>query len=1273
MRARIGPHPLGTRGNLRDGACVSLAIFLAMIASVGLSSCAGYVSPAAGGGTQTGNASSGVLSPSSSFVSFGNVAVGSTAMQTVSVTNTGKATVSISQAAIIGSGFTMVNGSGATSLPVGQSASLQIQFAPTSEGSDTATLTISSDASNSALGIPLSGTGTEAVIAFSPASLNFNNVPVGQSSSQNVTITNNGNSNLTFSSVAISGSGFAMSGLNPLPTIAGGQSAMFSIQFAPTSTTGATGSVVFTDNAGNSPQTLTLVGSAVASGSTLAANPGSVNFGNVVVGTSSSPQTITLTNSGTATITINQVSTTGSGFSASGLSAGQTIAAGATANFSASFAPTVTGTASGSITITSTATNGTLSIALSGTGTQGALSANPASISFGNMAIGSSAAVAVTLSNTGTAAVSITGSSITGTGFSMSTLAAQTLNPGQTTSFNVTFAPTTATSATGSVSITSNAPGSSLTIALSGTGTQGALSANPASISFGNVAVGSTSAPTSVTLSNTGTAAVSITGSSITGTGFSMSTLAAQTLNPGQTVSFNVTFAPTTATSATGSVSITSNAPGSPLKIALSGTGTQGALSANPASISFGNVAVGSTSAPTSVTLSNTGTAAVSITGSSITGTGFRMSMLAAQTLNPGQTASFSVTFTPSATSATGSVSITSNAPGSPLTIALSGTGIQPIMVTSPTSLNFNNVPVGQTSSQNVTLTNSGSSSLTLSSATISGSGFTMSGLTLPMMIAAGQSAMFSIQFAPTSTTGATGSVVFTDNAGNSPQTLTLVGSAVASGSTLAANPGSVNFGNVVVGTSSSPQTITLTNSGTATITINQVSTTGSGFSASGLSAGQTIAAGATANFSASFAPTVTGTASGSITITSTATNGTLSIALSGTGTQGALSANPASISFGNMAIGSSAAVAVTLSNTGTAAVSITGSGITGTGFSMSTLAAQTLNPGQTTSFNVTFAPTTATSATGSVSITSNAPGSPLKIALSGTGTQPQISANPTSISFGTVTVGNSNSQTITLTNNGNATLTFSQIAVAGTGFTQTGLSTSTTIAAGGSTTFNAVFTPSSATTASGSITLTTNGTLSPLVINLSGTGATATLSLGTNPTSLSFGNVGDGTDSSLTTSLTNNGNSNITISGVTVTGAGFSASGVPNGTVLTPGQSSTLTVTFAPTTAGAVSGASVTITSNATNSPTTVSLSGTGTDSVLLQWAASPTTGVTYNVYRGTSSGRESATPLNTSPVSTTSYTDTNVTSGQTYFYIVEAVDSGGNSTASNEVQVTP
>ena len=113
-----------------------------------------------------------------------------------------------------------------------------------------------------------------------------------------------------------------------------------------------------------------------------------------------------------------------------------------------------------------------------------------------------------------------------------------------------------------------------------------------------------------------------------------------------------------------------------------------------------------------------------------------------------------------------------------------------------------------------------------------------------------------------------------------------------------------------------------------------------------------------------------------------------------------------------------------------------------------------------------------------------------------------------------------------------------------------------------------------------------------------------------------------------------------------------------------------TLTVTFAPTTGGAVSAASVSIASNATNSPTTITLSGTGTHWIELTWHASATNGVMYNVFRGTSPGGENATPLNSSPISGTTYMDTTVTPGQNYYYTVEAVDPGGSSAPTNETQ---
>lgn len=705
-----------------------------------------------------------------------------------------------------------------------------------------------------------------------------------------------------------------------------------------------------------------------------------------------------------------------------------------------------------------------------------------------------------------------------------------------------------------------------------------------------------------------------------------------------------------------------------------------GVLSANSTSINFGSVAVGSNGTQ-SVTLTNTGTATVNLAQAAITGTAFTVvGGNPSPSLAVGATATYQVQFTPTSSGATtGTLMVTSDASNSPLSISLSGTGTQPTMAISPASLNFNNITMGQSSTQTVTLTNNGNANLMVTAANISGTGFGMSGLTLSKPIPAGQAASFSVQFTPTSTTGASGSIVFTDNAPGSQQTLSITGSAVAANSTLTANPGSFNFNNVAVN-SSSPQTITLMNNGTAAVTINQVTTIGPGFSSTGLTVGQSIAAGSTATFTAKFAPTATGLAAGNISLVTTASNPTLSIPLSGTGIQGSLAANPASIGFTSLQVGSSGSVPVTLSNQGTAPVSITGHSITGTGFTLTGWTAPaSLNPGQTTSFTVTFSPTGPGAARGNVSITNSLPGSPLMIALTGTGLQAQISANPTSVAFANVVVGNSNSQPITLRNGGTSTLTFSQVSTTGaaSGFSSSGITTSTTIAAGASATLNAIFTPGSPTSVTGSIMLTTNGAPSSLTINLSGTGVAATRVLGANPTNLGFGTVSLNTPSQLSTMLTNSGNSTVTVSGVTVTGAGFNASGVSNGTMLTPGQSVTLNVTFDPTTGGAVTGASVKVASNATGSPTTITLTGAGqttaSHSVALSWNASTSAGVNgYNVFRATTSGGYGTTPLNPSPVSALTYTDTTVVAGQSYFYVVQAIDAGVNSTDSNEVPVT-
>jgi fibronectin type 3 domain-containing protein len=96
-------------------------------------------------------------------------------------------------------------------------------------------------------------------------------------------------------------------------------------------------------------------------------------------------------------------------------------------------------------------------------------------------------------------------------------------------------------------------------------------------------------------------------------------------------------------------------------------------------------------------------------------------------------------------------------------------------------------------------------------------------------------------------------------------------------------------------------------------------------------------------------------------------------------------------------------------------------------------------------------------------------------------------------------------------------------------------------------------------------------------------------------------------------------------------------------------------------------------VTDNVTGSPQTVALAGTATHDVILTWSASPGA-AGYDIYRGSSSGGESSTPLNSAPVTGPSYTDTTVQAGQTYYYKITAVAANGStqSGSSSEASVT-
>ena len=284
------------------------------------------------------------------------------------------------------------------------------------------------------------------------------------------------------------------------------------------------------------------------------------------------------------------------------------------------------------------------------------------------------------------------------------------------------------------------------------------------------------------------------------------------------------------------------------------------------------------------------------------------------------------------------------------------------------------------------------------------------------------------------------------------------------------------------------------------------------------------------------------------------------------------------------------------------------------------------------------------------------------------------LTPSPASLSFGSDPVGSSTSQKLTLTNTGNKPVTVSGVSISGTGFSLPLVSTSFTLAANTSKQLTVTFDPTVAGNTSGVIAVTSNASDPNLNIPLSGTGI-APGPLTANPSTVSFGNVTVNSSSAQTVTLTNTAGISVTVSGLSISGTGFSLAQVSTSFTLAAGATKSLTVTFSPIDAGNASG-SITVTSNATNPSLSIPVSGTGvtatTHSVTLSWTASTSQVAGYNCYRSTSpSGPFSV--LNSSLISSTSFVDHAVQGESTYYYYVTAVDSLGNeSMPSNHVSAT-
>lgn len=308
-----------------------------------------------------------------------------------------------------------------------------------------------------------------------------------------------------------------------------------------------------------------------------------------------------------------------------------------------------------------------------------------------------------------------------------------------------------------------------------------------------------------------------------------------------------------------------------------------------------------------------------------------------------------------------------------------------------PCKVRFGGVPVGQTQTQVVMLTNSGQTSVTLSAAKVSATAFNLSNLTLPLTLAAGQTFALNVTFSPTTIGSTGGNGTFTSNASNSQLYLELAGGGTTSDS-LVASPASVSFGQVAVG-STSTVPVVLSNTRPWKLQISGWQANGSGFSLSGPALPITLNAGQSVTLNLTFAPQTAGTSGGSVFVSGPG----LSVPLNGAGTTttaGQLTITPAAVNFGDVTVGSTGTQPITMSAT-TASVTVTSDASSNSQFVLNGVSLPlTIPAGQSVSLNVGFTPTASGTVSGSLSFISSASNSKTAESLTGTGTAKQYSVN---------------------------------------------------------------------------------------------------------------------------------------------------------------------------------------------------------------------------------------------------------------------------------------
>jgi hypothetical protein len=592
------------------------------------------------------------MSLSTSLLSFGQIIVGQTsAAQKLTLSNTGGSYLPLLAPVFSSSEYAVTATTCGGILDVGKQCTLSIVFQPTATGDQPGTITVSASGGAISAQASLDGSGISPVqLAFAPTSLAFGSVAQGQTSAQqSVTLTNSGSLAAQLKTPTITGD-FAIAGNHCSNTLAAAAGCTMQITFSPTATGSRTGTLTASASNSSSPASVALSGTGSPPPS-LVLTPTSLVFTATAVAGTSAAQNLTVANTGSASVNLLPFTLTGDFILSADTCSGTPLKPNYSCTLSINFAPTAGGARTGVLTVASSTESHT--VALSGTGlTPATDTLSPTSLTFGSQIFGTvSSAQSVTLTNSGGLTLGSIATSVAGP-FVATNNCGTILGGGLTCSIAVSYAPSAAGTQTGQLTVSDAIR--SQTVGLSGTGvlasSPGAYAvATPASYAFGGYAVGATTPAETVTVTNTGTVALaSFTASTATAAFAVASDNCNSTLAPGASCTVGVTFAPQQPGNAVDQLTLSSPSLGSPLSVALSGSGesfliaivgassaiiTNGQtatfkLSVTPVGISAGTVAVACSGVPASAvctlnpaSLSLAGGAAGSITATIATGT----------------------------------------------------------------------------------------------------------------------------------------------------------------------------------------------------------------------------------------------------------------------------------------------------------------------------------------------------------------------------------------------------------------------------------------------------------------------------------------------------------------------------------------------------------------------------------------------------------------------------------------------------------------------------